>query len=93
MTLDKAECLKTMEMYQEIKLLCLLLDMGVIDEEEYRGVLQIGDRQGITFKRLNERYADTGQIGFIATKRLDGKLILPEAVKVLQQKGTASSGS
>ncbi|MBQ1397467.1 MAG: phage major capsid protein [Clostridia bacterium] len=53
----------------------------------------IGDRQGITFKRLNERYADTGQIGFIATKRLDGKLILPEAVKVLQQKGTASSGN
>ena len=53
----------------------------------------IGDRQGITFKRLNERYADTGQIGFIATKRLDGKLILPEAIKVLQQKGTASSGS
>ena len=53
----------------------------------------IGDRQGITFKRLNERYADTGQIGFIATKRLDGKLILPEAVKVLQQKGTATSGS
>ena len=45
----------------------------------------IGDRQGITFKRLNERYADTGQIGFLATKRLDGKLILPEAVKVLQQ--------
>ena len=45
----------------------------------------IGDRQGITFKRLNERYADTGQIGFLATKRLDGKLILPEAVKVLKQ--------
>ena len=49
----------------------------------------IGDRQGITFKRLNERYADTGQIGFIATKRLDGKLILPEAVQVLKMKGTA----
>lgn len=49
----------------------------------------IGDRQGITFKRLNERYADTGQIGFLATKRLDGKLILPEAVKVLQQKASA----
>ena len=46
----------------------------------------IGDRQGITFRRLNERYADTGQVGFIATKRLDGKLILPEAIKVLQQK-------
>lgn len=52
----------------------------------------IGDRLGITFKRLNERFAETGQIGFIASKRLDGKLILPEAIKVLQQKGT-SSGS
>ena len=49
----------------------------------------IGDRQGITFRRLNERYADTGQVGFLATKRTDGKLVLPEAVKVLQMKGTA----
>lgn len=48
----------------------------------------IGDRQGITFRRLNERYADTGQVGFLATKRLDGKLILPEAIKVLQMKAT-----
>lgn len=46
----------------------------------------IGDRQGITFRRLNERYADTGQVGFLATKRTDGKLILSEAVKVLQMK-------
>ena len=46
----------------------------------------IGDRQGITFRRLNERYADTGQVGFLATKRLDGKLILPEAIKALQMK-------
>ena len=46
----------------------------------------IGDRKGITFKRLNERYADYGQIGFLASKRVDGKLILPEAIKVLQQK-------
>ena len=46
----------------------------------------IGDRQGVTFKRLNERYADTGQIGFLATKRVDGKLVLPEAMKVLQMK-------
>ena len=51
----------------------------------------IGDRQGITFRRLNERYADSGQVGFLATKRLDGKLILPEAVKVLQMKGTATA--
>ncbi|MBR5990938.1 MAG: phage major capsid protein, partial [Bacilli bacterium] len=46
----------------------------------------IGDRSGVSFKRLNERYADTGQVGFLATKRVDGKLILPEAVKVLQAK-------
>ena len=46
----------------------------------------IGDRQGITFRRLNERYADTGQVGFLATKRVDGKLILPEAIKCLQMK-------
>ena len=50
----------------------------------------IGDRQGVTFKRLNERYADTGQIGFLATKRVDAKLVLPEAIKVLQMKGTAA---
>ena len=32
----------------------------------------IGDREGITFKRLNERFADSGRVGFLATKRLDG---------------------
>lgn len=44
----------------------------------------IGDRQGIGFKRLNELYAGSGQVGFLASKRLDGKLVLPEAVKVLK---------
>ena len=46
----------------------------------------VGDRQGVTFKRLNERYADMGQVGFRTSKRLDGKLTLPEAIKVLQMK-------
>ncbi|QGT99507.1 Phage major capsid protein [Candidatus Syntrophocurvum alkaliphilum] len=46
----------------------------------------IADRQGRTFKRLNELYAANGQVGFLAWQRLDGKLILSEAVKVLQQK-------
>ena len=45
----------------------------------------IGDRQGITFKRLNELYAGNGQVGFMASKRLDGKTVLPEAIKILQQ--------
>ena len=46
----------------------------------------IADRQGRSFKRLNELYATTGQVGFLATQRLAGKLILSEAIKVLQQK-------
>ena len=50
----------------------------------------IGDRQGISFRRLNELYAGNGQVGFLASKRLDGKTVLPEAIKVLQQKGTAA---
>ena len=51
----------------------------------------IADRQGRTFKRLNELYATTGQVGFLASQRVDGRLILPEALKVLKQK--AGSGS
>lgn len=47
----------------------------------------IADRQGRTFKRLNELYANNGQIGFLASQRVDGKLVLPEAVKVLTIKG------
>lgn len=43
----------------------------------------IADRQGRSFKRLNELYATTGQVGFLASERVDGKLILSEAVKTL----------
>ena len=46
----------------------------------------IADRQGRSFKRLNELYAATGQIGFVGSQRVDGKLTLPETIKVLQQK-------
>ncbi len=46
----------------------------------------VADRQGRSFQRLNELYAATGQVGFRATQRVDGKLILAEAIKVLQQK-------
>ena len=45
----------------------------------------IGDRQGITFRRLNELYAGKGQVGFMASKRLDGKTVLSEAIQILQQ--------
>lgn len=50
----------------------------------------IADRQGRCFKRLNELYATTGQIGFLGSQRVDGKLILPESIKVLQMKGGTS---
>lgn len=50
------------------------------------GYYWIADRQGRSFQRLNELYAATGQVGFKATQRVDGKLILPEAIKVLQMK-------
>jgi HK97 family phage major capsid protein len=46
----------------------------------------IADRQGRSFKRLNELYATTGQVGFLGSQRVDGKLILAEAIKVLKQK-------
>lgn len=48
----------------------------------------IADRQGRSFKRLNELYAATGQVGFLASQRVDGKLILPESIKVLAQKAS-----
>ena len=43
----------------------------------------VADRSGRTFKRLNELFAMTGQVGFLASQRVDGRLILPEAVKTL----------
>ena len=46
----------------------------------------IADREGRRFQRLNELYAPNGQVGFLSSERVDGKLILPEAVKCLQMK-------
>ncbi len=51
----------------------------------------IADRQGRSFRRLDELFAVNGQVGFRGSERVDGKLILPEAVKVLKQKGTATA--
>ena len=43
----------------------------------------IGERKGISIQRLNELFAGSGQIGFLATMRVGGKLMLDEAVKAL----------
>ena len=56
----------------------------------------VADRQNRTFRRLNELYARTDQVGFLTTQRVDGRLILPEAVKVLKMAGnktTAGGGN
>ena len=52
----------------------------------------IGDRGTRSFAALHELYAGVGQVAFVAKERVDGKLILPEAVQILKMKGTASNG-
>ena len=51
----------------------------------------VADRQNRTFRRLNELYARTDQVGFLTTQRVDGRLILPESVKVLKMAGTKAA--
>ena len=43
----------------------------------------IGDRGSRSFKQLNELFAGNGMIGYVAKERVDGLLVLPEAVKIL----------
>ena len=44
----------------------------------------IGDRGTRSFAELRELFAGNGMIGFVAKERVDGKLVLPEAVKLLK---------
>ena len=44
----------------------------------------IGDRGTRSFAELKELYAGNGMVGFVAKERVDGKLVLPEAVKLLK---------
>ena len=46
----------------------------------------IGDRGTRSFKQLVELFAGNGMIGYVAKERVDGKLILPEAVQILKLK-------
>lgn len=46
----------------------------------------IGDRGSRSFAELRELFAGNGMVGFVAKERVDGKLVLAEAIKVLQQK-------
>ena len=44
----------------------------------------IGDRGTRSFAELKELFAGNGMVGFVAKERVDGKLILAEAVKLLK---------
>ena len=46
----------------------------------------IGDRGTRSFAELKELFAGNGMVGFVAKERVDGKLVLPEAVKLLKMK-------
>ena len=46
----------------------------------------IADRAGRTVQRLNELYSTKGQVGFVGTERVDGKIILPEGIQLLKMK-------
>ncbi|MGX7145082.1 phage major capsid protein [Facklamia languida] len=49
----------------------------------------IGDRGIRSFQELKELFAGNGMVGFVAKERVDGKLVLPEAVQILKVGGTA----
>ena len=51
---------------------------------DFKMAYYIADRGGTSFQRLNELYAvSAGAVGFRAYRRVDGKVVLPEAMKVL----------
>lgn len=46
----------------------------------------IGDRGSRSFAELKELFAGNGMVGFLAKERVDGRLVLPEAVQILKMK-------
>lgn len=51
----------------------------------------IGDRGSRSMQELKELFAGNGMVGYVMKERVDGRLILPEAVQILKMKGNASS--
>lgn len=48
------------------------------------GYYWIADRTDMDIRRLDELYAENGQVGFRGSRRVDGKLVQTEAVRLLQ---------
>lgn len=53
----------------------------------------IGDRGQRTLQVLKELFAGNGMVGYVMKERVDGLLVLPEAVQVLKVAGTSAGGS
>ena len=53
----------------------------------------IGDRGSRSMQELKELFAGNGMVGYVMKERVDGRLILPEAVQIMKMKGTASAGN
>lgn len=51
----------------------------------------VGDRGTRSFAELRELFAGNGMIGYVAKERVDGKLILPEAVQILKLKSDSAT--
>ncbi len=51
----------------------------------------IGERGGRTFQELTEVAAAQGMVNFLAKERVDGKLVIPEDVKILKLKPAAAA--
>lgn len=51
----------------------------------------IGDRGTRSFAELKELFAGNGMVGFVAKERVDGKLVLPEAVQILKLQTTSAA--
>lgn len=49
----------------------------------------IGDRGTRSLQELRELFAGNGMIGYVAKERVDGKLVLPEAVQILKSGASA----
>ena len=71
----------------------VVIDDGLADMATTSKSILFGDmsyywiamRQGVTLRRLDELYAGSGQVGMIASVRVDGSLTVGEAVKVIHQ--------
>ena len=49
---------------------------------DFKRLYLVADRVGMTIKRLDEKYADTDETGFIVRRRMGGRVLQPWAAKI-----------